>query len=615
MAYLDKIIAVSDSTNAEQYVTFVSGAGTPVDPRTDAGITYNPSTDTLTVANLIVNGTTTSINTATLNVSDNIVILNNDVTGTPSEDAGVEVERGTSANTRLLWNETTDRWTFTNDGSNYYNLPTPSEYGIGSGSVTSVALSMPDIFTVSGSPVTTSGTLTASLASQSQNLIFASPNGSSGTPTFRSLVAADIPTLNQSTTGSAGSVTSSMVIKADTGTTEGTDLYTFNGSSAKTINLIGGTNVSIAKAAGSLTFSATDTNYYPTAFGWAGGTTSGPTGSLTGSGMSAVSFGAIPSASVSASGVLTTGAQVIAGSKTFRSAASYDGVTLAGRAGGTNTYDVTLTPTTLTANRILTLPDSAGTVALTSQIPTVSNGTLTLSIGSAAASNNTVTVATGTGFSANTGSNATYQLSIGPALTALASTMTGAGSGFLKKNGADTYAVDTTTYLSGTVTTANGGTGLTSFTAGDMLYYSSGTTLSKLAKGTANQIVGMNNGATAPEYKTVTAGYGVSVTHAANSITIAQNASVTTKTGAYTATSSDKVLLCDATSAGFTITLPAAASSSGVTLTIKKIDSSANAITVDGDSTELIDGSQTIAISFQHQSVDLVCNGTAWYLI
>lgn len=59
--------------------------------------------------------------------------------------------------------------------------------------VTSVALSLPAIFTVTGSPVTTTGTLTATLASQAANLLFASPNGSSGNPTFRALVAADLP--------------------------------------------------------------------------------------------------------------------------------------------------------------------------------------------------------------------------------------------------------------------------------------------------------------------------------------------------------------------------------------------------------------------------------------
>jgi hypothetical protein len=59
--------------------------------------------------------------------------------------------------------------------------------------VTSVALSLPSIFTVSGSPVTTTGTLSATLASQAANTVFAAPNGSAGAPTFRALAYADLP--------------------------------------------------------------------------------------------------------------------------------------------------------------------------------------------------------------------------------------------------------------------------------------------------------------------------------------------------------------------------------------------------------------------------------------
>ena len=64
--------------------------------------------------------------------------------------------------------------------------------------VTSVALSLPSIFTVSGSPVTTTGTLTGTLASQTANTVFIAPNGAAGSPTFRLLLAADIPTLTAS---------------------------------------------------------------------------------------------------------------------------------------------------------------------------------------------------------------------------------------------------------------------------------------------------------------------------------------------------------------------------------------------------------------------------------
>lgn len=62
--------------------------------------------------------------------------------------------------------------------------------------VTSVGLAMPTIFTVSGSPVTSTGTLTATLATQSPNTVFAGPaTGGAAIPTFRALVAADIPNL------------------------------------------------------------------------------------------------------------------------------------------------------------------------------------------------------------------------------------------------------------------------------------------------------------------------------------------------------------------------------------------------------------------------------------
>jgi hypothetical protein len=64
---------------------------------------------------------------------------------------------------------------------------------LGSGTVTSVGLSLPAMFTVTNSPVTTSGTLTATLASQTANTFLAAPSGSNGAPSFRTIVSADIP--------------------------------------------------------------------------------------------------------------------------------------------------------------------------------------------------------------------------------------------------------------------------------------------------------------------------------------------------------------------------------------------------------------------------------------
>lgn len=80
----------------------------------------------------------------------------------------------------------------TNNGSGGFSYTTPS-----TGTVTSVALTVPSFLSVAGSPITTSGTFAVTLGTQSANLVFAGPSsGGASTPTFRSLVALDIPDLS-----------------------------------------------------------------------------------------------------------------------------------------------------------------------------------------------------------------------------------------------------------------------------------------------------------------------------------------------------------------------------------------------------------------------------------
>jgi len=84
----------------------------------DVSITGNLSIG----GNLDVAGSINSINTTEVNIVDNKVVLNTNVTGAPSSDAGVKVNRGTSTDVELLWNETADQWTLTNDGTNYHEI-------------------------------------------------------------------------------------------------------------------------------------------------------------------------------------------------------------------------------------------------------------------------------------------------------------------------------------------------------------------------------------------------------------------------------------------------------------------------------------------------------------
>jgi hypothetical protein len=61
--------------------------------------------------NLIVNGSTTTVNSNVVNVGDSIITLNSDEEGAPSQNAGIEVERGSSTNKTLIWDESADKWT------------------------------------------------------------------------------------------------------------------------------------------------------------------------------------------------------------------------------------------------------------------------------------------------------------------------------------------------------------------------------------------------------------------------------------------------------------------------------------------------------------------------
>lgn len=105
----------------------------------------------------------------------------------------------------------------------------------GSGTVTSVGLALPNIFTVTVTPVTTTGVLTAILASETQNTVLAAPNGSSGTPTFRALVAADVPTLTSAKISDFSTAVAS-IITADIGVT----LQAYNANTTLLGNTVAG---------------------------------------------------------------------------------------------------------------------------------------------------------------------------------------------------------------------------------------------------------------------------------------------------------------------------------------------------------------------------------------
>lgn len=125
----------------------------------------------------------------------------------------------------------------TTDGSNNQVLTTNGSGTLswstvssgGAGTVTSVGLSLPNIFSVSGSPVQSSGTLTGTLANQNANLVFAGPSGGAATtPAFRSLVASDLPTITSLGTVTSGTWNATAIGIAYGGTGQTTATAAFN---------------------------------------------------------------------------------------------------------------------------------------------------------------------------------------------------------------------------------------------------------------------------------------------------------------------------------------------------------------------------------------------------
>jgi hypothetical protein len=124
-------VALGDDTTGA-YISTVAGTANEITVAGSGGETAAITiglpddvtiTNNLTVGgNLNVTGTINSVNTTQVNIVDNKINLNTDFTGTPTVDAGIRVERGASADVEVLWNETNDQWTLTNDGTNYHEI-------------------------------------------------------------------------------------------------------------------------------------------------------------------------------------------------------------------------------------------------------------------------------------------------------------------------------------------------------------------------------------------------------------------------------------------------------------------------------------------------------------
>lgn len=135
--------------------------------------------------------------------------------------------------------------------------------GTGTGSVVSVAMTVPSFLSVSGSPITDSGTFVVTTVAQTANFVFAGPtSGSSASPTFRALTSNDLPANLTGYTGSGGTFSGPTIVNStfSGGTVSGASILggTISGASASNLTLSGGTANGMAigqttRASGSFT--------------------------------------------------------------------------------------------------------------------------------------------------------------------------------------------------------------------------------------------------------------------------------------------------------------------------------------------------------------------------
>ena len=450
--------------------------------------------------NLTVSGTTTTVNSETISLADNLIDLNsNFTTGSPSEDAGIRVMRGDSNAVQIRWTEANDVWQFTNDGTNYLSFAsltgteTLTNKTIAAGSNTITGLTNTNLSgtaaisnaNLANSSVTVgstaialgaSATTIAGLTSVTSTTFVGALTGNATTSSSTSGNAASVT--NGVYTTDTGTVTNTMLAGSianaklvNSSTTVGTTAIALGASSTTLAGLTSVTsttfvgaltgNASTATTAAALTTARTINGV---SFDGSANITVTATNALTiGTGLSGSSYNGSGAVTVAIDSTVATltGSQTLT-NKTLTapsiSALAITDSSIVFEGATADAHETTLTVVDPTADRVITFPDATTTVVGTDATQTLTNKTIN-------GSNNTITnvsltsgvtgtlpVANGGSGSASSTGTGSNVLSADPTFTGTVNVAALSSSGNITVGGDLTVNGTTTTVNSTTVT-------------------------------------------------------------------------------------------------------------------------------------------------------------------